>query len=386
MTARSAEILSRLIQIDTESAKTNLPFLDVIEEMLAPHGATFRRVFDETGEKANLIATIGPADRPGYLLSGHTDVVPVAGQPWTKDPYGGEISEGRVWGRGASDMKGFLACCLNAAPKIAAADLRLPIHMVFSHDEEIGCVGVRSAVREIAEWEVTPLGCIVGEPTKMDVVIGHKAKRAVRVSFRGRTAHSSLAPKVVNAAEYAARLTTFISDIGRRLAAEGPRDPLYDVAHSTAHVGVLQAGVSVNIVPDEATMDFEIRAVGADDRNALYEEILSYAETELTPVMRAVAPEAEIVFETLSDTVGLDTEPDAEITRLAKRLAGRNDHSKVAFGTEAGLFADMAGVPSIVIGPGDIDRAHKADEYIEIAELEACDAFLERFIAHCATL
>lgn len=386
MTVRSAEILSRLIQFDTESAKSNLPLLDWIEETLAPHGAQFRRVPDETGQKANLIATIGPPGAAGYILSGHTDVVPVEGQAWTKDPFGGEISDGRVWGRGASDMKGFIACCLAAAPQMAAAELRAPIHMVFSHDEEVGCVGVRSALREIADWPVKPRGCIVGEPTQMAVVIGHKAKQAVRARFRGRAAHSSLAPEAVNAAEYASRLAVFISDLGRRLASGGARDALYDVAHTTAHVGVLRSGIALNIVPDEAVLDFEIRAIGADDRAALVGEVIDFAETTLAPAMRARAPEAGVAFETLADTAGLDTEPEAEITRLAKHLAGRNDHEKVAFGTEAGLFAAIAGAPSVVIGPGDIGRAHRADEYVAIAELEACDAFLARFIAHCETL
>ena len=211
MTRAAPDILARLIQFDTVSDKSNLPLLSWVEERLAEFGVESRRVYDESGEKANLIATIGDASVPGYILSGHVDVVPVTGQNWTKDPFGGEISDGRVWGRGASDMKGFAACLLSALPEMTAQPLATPLHIVLSHDEEIGCVGVRSAVADISGWDVKPKGCIVGEPTRMGVVLGHKAKRATKAVLTGRAGHSSLAPEAVNAVEYAARLATYIS-------------------------------------------------------------------------------------------------------------------------------------------------------------------------------
>lgn len=381
----AAEILSRLIQFNTVSDRSNLALLDWVEDQLGAHGIAARRVPDETGEKANLIATVGPADIPGYILSGHTDVVPVAGQDWTRDPFGGEIEGGRVWGRGATDMKGYLACVLAAAPEMTAAPLARPLHIVFSYDEEVGCVGVRGALRDIAEWPVRPLGCFVGEPTSMDVVIGHKAKRSLRVHVRGKSAHSSLAPSAVNAAEYAARLAAFVSDRGRRFAAEGAQDPLYDVGHTTAHVGVLNGGVQLNIVPDTAHLDFEIRAIGLDDPEDAVAEIRAFAETELVPAMQAVDPEAGMVFETLSGIDGLEIDADHDVVRLAKRCAGRNDHGKVAYATEGGLFQRMASVPAVVVGPGDIDQAHKPDEFIDIAQLDACSGFLKRLIDTCRT-
>ncbi|MEM9427898.1 MAG: acetylornithine deacetylase [Pseudomonadota bacterium] len=376
----AAKILAELIRFETVSDRTNLPLLDWVEAYLAEWGVAGRRVMDASGEKANLIVTIGPADVPGYVLSGHVDVVPVEGQDWTVPPFGGVIRDGRVWGRGASDMKGFVAVVLAAVPDMVAAPLARPLHIVLSYDEEIGCVGVRSAVRELSTWPVRPLGCFVGEPTGMDVVLGHKAKVATRAVVTGRAGHSSRAPEAVNAAEYAARLAVWISDRGRALADNGARDPAYDIGHTTAHVGVLAGGVQLNLVPERAVLDFEFRAIAADDPHDLTAEAVAFAEGTLAPAMRRVTTEAGIAFETLSEAPGLDTPPETGIVTYAKSLAGRNGHRKVAFGTEAGLFAE-AGIPSVVIGPGDIARAHKADEYVEIAELEACGRFLSRLVA-----
>ena len=381
MTAQ--EILAKLIGFDTVSHKTNLPLIDWVESYLESHSISSHRVYDETGEKANLIATIGPADAAGIILSGHVDVVPVEGQPWSTDPFEAVVKDGRMYGRGSSDMKGFCACVLAAVPKMVAADLTTPLHIVLSYDEEIGCIGVRGAIREIAEWPVKPRACIVGEPTMMQVVLGHKTKRSIRVTVRGRTGHSSLAPNYVNAVEYAARLTVFIADMGRDMAKNGAVDPLYDVGHTTAHVGMLHGGTQLNIVPDDAVFDFEFRAIKGDDADALVERVKAFAAQELEPAMRAVDPETGIDFHTLSGVDGLDTDPDAEVVSLAKSLARRNDHAKVAFGTEGGLFQTMADIPTVVIGPGDIGRAHKADEYIGLDEIEAGSAFLDRLIDRC---
>jgi len=379
----AAEILVDLIAFDSVSSRSNLPVIEWIERFLGERGVASRRYPDETGQKSNLVATIGPADAAGYVLSGHTDVVPVEGQDWTYAPFGAEIVGERMYGRGSSDMKGFLACVLSRVDAMRQAPLRRPLHLVFSYDEEVGCVGVRRAIAAIDEWALPPLGCFVGEPTDMDVIVGHKGKRSLRVAITGRTGHSSLAPDFVNAAEYGARLAVFISDIGRELAADGHRDALYDMPHSTAHVGVLNAGTQLNIVPDHCTVDFEFRVIATDDADALVERVKAYAETELLPAMRAVAPESAIVFIDLSEIPGLDTDPSQDIIAFAKRLAGRNSHSKVAYGTEGGLFAKMADIPTVVIGPGRIDRAHKADEYVLLAELEQCCGFLDRLIAAC---
>jgi len=377
------DILATLVAFDTVSHRSNLPLVEWVEEYLESHGVASSRVYDDTGEKATLIATIGPAEVPGVVLSGHVDVVPVEGQDWATDPFVATVAGERIYGRGTSDMKGFCACVLAAVPRMVAAPLAEPLHIVLSYDEEIGCIGVREALRQMAAWPVRPRACIVGEPTGMQVVTGHKSKRSIRATVRGRTGHSSLAPGFVNAVEYAARLTVFISDIGRDFAASGAVDPLYDVGHSTAHVGVSRGGTQLNIVPDEAVFDFEFRTIREDDAEALVERVAAFAREMLEPAMRAVHPDTGIDFEVVSSVDGLDTAPEEDVVAFAKSLAMRNDHAKVAFGTEGGLFRTMAGIPTVVIGPGDIDRAHKADEYIERAELAAGTAFVERLVDRC---
>ncbi len=383
MTQSAADILKTLISFDTVSHKSNLPLIAWVEDYLKEHGIASQRIYDETGEKANLIATIGPADVPGIILSGHVDVVPVEGQPWSTDPFEATIIDDKMYGRGSSDMKGFDACVLAAVPQMIAADLKTPLHICFSYDEEVGCIGVRSAITEFAGWPVRPKACIVGEPTGMQVVTGHKSKHSVRVTVRGKAGHSSLAPDFVNAVEYAARLTVYISDMGRELAAKGKTDPLYDCIHSTAHVGLMNGGTQLNIVPEHASFDFEFRTIAEDDPTALVQQVMDYAQAELVPAMQAVNPDTGIDFEPLTEVDGLQISEDAEVVTLAKSLAKRNDHAKVAYGTEGGLFQTMADIPTVVIGPGSIDRAHKADEYITLDELSAGSAFIERLIERC---
>jgi acetylornithine deacetylase len=381
--AAIAEALRDFVAFDTTSRNSNLACIGWIEDRLRPLGFALERIPDETGTKANLWATIGPADRQGYVLSGHTDVVPVDGQVWASDPFALSERDGRLYGRGACDMKGFGAVVLALAPAMAKARLARPIHLAFSHDEEIGCVGVRSLIRRVAEKPVRPLGCFVGEPTGMQVVIGHKSGRRVWADVRGRAAHSSLAPQGVNAVEWGARLVAYVRDREERFECEGPFDPLYDVPHTTTQVGLFEGGVAPNIVPAAARFTFEVRAIGADDPDAVAGEIERYAKDELEPRMKAVDPAAGFDFDWRGDVPGFDTAPEHEIVALAKRLAGRNDHAKVAYGTEGGLFAKMAGIPTVVVGPGSIGQAHKPDEFVEIAQLESCAAFVRNLIAHC---
>ena len=380
---RSIEILEALVGFDTTSAKTNLPLIGWIESYLDRFGIAHERIPDRTGAKANVWATIGPVGTPGYILSGHTDVVPVDGQTWSSDPFRLTRRDDRLFGRGATDMKGFLACCLAAVPDMVARPLARPIHLAISYDEEVGCVGVRDMIARLARAPVKPAGCFVGEPTRMGVVIGHKGKRSLTVTVRGQTCHSSLAPYGVNAVEYAARLIVKIRDMSERLARDGARDPLYDVPFTTAHTGVVHGGTALNIVPDKCVFEFEFRSIAADDVDALIAEVVAYARETLEPAMTAVAPQAGITFEDKSGFPGLDTAADAELIRLAKQLAGATDHAKVAYGTEAGLFS-AAGIPSVVIGPGSIDQAHKADEYIAVSELEKCGGFIDKLLAQCA--
>jgi len=379
----SKDILTALVGFDTVSRNSNLDLIAWVEQYLDRHGVKHERIYDETGKKSNLWATLGPADVPGYILSGHTDVVPVDDQNWTDSPFKLTERDGKLYGRGSTDMKGYVACCLAAVPDMLNANLKKPLHLAFSYDEEVGCIGARGIVAKLTERPAKPIACFVGEPTGMDVVIGHKAKRSLKVTVHGRTCHSSLAPLGVNAVEYAARVITKIRDISDRMARKGARDELYDVPFTTGHTGYLHGGTALNIVPDIATFEFEFRTIAADKSADLAREVIDYAKTVLEPEMQAVAPEAGIVFEDRSEFAGLNTAENAEVTLLAKQLSGRNSHSKVAYGTEAGLFSD-AGVPTIVIGPGLIDQAHKADEFIAITELEKCGVFLDRLIALCA--
>ncbi len=380
---RIVSILSTLVAFDTTSRNSNLAIIDWIENFLAPHGFTFERVYDETGEKANLWASIGPQDKPGFVLSGHTDVVPVDGQNWSSDPFTVSERDGRLYGRGTCDMKGFLAVCLANAEAMTQAPLTRPIHLAFSYDEEVGCVGARGLVSWLREQPVRPEACFVGEPSGMQVVIGHKAKRSMVARVRGLTRHSSLAPQGVNAVEFGALLVAEIRRIAEEFQQAGARDALYDVSHTTAHVGIMEGGTALNIVPNECEIRFEIRAIGEDDPDAFVARIRDYAKTMLEPRMQAVDPATGIDIEVFAGFPGLDTEPEAEVATLAKRLAGRNDHAKVAYGTEAGLFQTIAEVPTIVIGPGAIAQAHQADEWVAIDELMKCDAFVRQLVDHC---
>ena len=381
-TGRILGILSALVAFDTTSRNSNLQLIEWVEDYLGGLGVPSERLYEPTRQKANLWASIGPTDVPGFILSGHTDVVPVDGQHWSSDPFRLRQADRRLYGRGACDMKGFLAVCLAAVPRMREAPLGAPVHLAFSYDEEVGCIGGRRLAERLSRGPVRQRACFVGEPTSMGVVIGHKGKRSVRVSVRGKTGHSALAPLAVNAVEWGARLVAEIRRISDRLAAEGPRDELYDVTHSTGHVGVFRGGTALNIVPDEAEIVFEFRTVTADDPDALVAEVMEHARTVLEPAMRAVDAGAGFAFDTYAGFPGLDASPEAAIVTLAKSLSGRNDHGKVAFGTEAGLF-DEGGVPTVIVGPGSIEQAHKADEWIEAAELEKCAAFVERLIEHC---
>ncbi len=380
---RIASILSTLVAFDTTSRNSNLAIIDWIERFLAPHGFTFERIYDETGQKANLWASIGPRDEAGIILSGHTDVVPVDGQDWSSDPFTVTERDGRLYGRGTCDMKGFLAVCLANAERMAQAPLKRPIHFAFSYDEEVGCVGARGIVNWLREQPLRPQACFVGEPTNMQVVLGHKAKRSIVATVRGLTRHSSLAPQGVNAVEFGALLVAEIRRIADELQEAGARDALYDIPHTTAHVGILQGGTALNIVPDRCEIRFEFRAVGQDDPDILVQRIRDFAANVLEPCMQAVDPATGIDIEVFAGFPGLDTEPEADVATLAKRLAGRNDHAKVAYGTEAGLFQTIAEVPTVIIGPGAIAQAHQADEWVAIEELTKCDAFIGQLIEHC---
>ena len=378
------EILARLVAFDTTSRNSNLPLIEWVEHYLDDFGVAYERVWDPTGTKACLWATIGPRDVPGYVLSGHTDVVPVDDQIWATDPFVLTEIGSRLYGRGTSDMKGFAAVCLSRLPAMVAGPLERPIHLCLSHDEEVGCIGVRNALARIDELAPTaPIAAFVGEPTNMNVVVAHKAKWSYRATVRGKACHSSLAPKGVNAVEAAAEVIGKIREIGRRFEADGPRDPLYDVPFSTSHVGPIRGGTALNIVPEHCVFEFEFRMLAGIDHQPFEDELRAFVRESVEPWMKARDPATGIEIELVNGFPGFDTPPEADAAVLAKRLAGRNDHVKVAYGTEAGLFVAMGRIPTVVVGPGSIGQAHIPDEFIEKSELEKCGVFVDRLIEHC---
>jgi acetylornithine deacetylase len=378
-------LLADLIAFDTVSDRSNLSLIGYIEDYLASFGITGRRILDDTGQKASLWVTIGPEDRPGIVLSGHTDVVPVAGQNWTSNPFELVERDGRLHGRGTTDMKGFVAVCLAMVPEIRRANLAMPIHLAISYDEEVGCVGVRPLLHELNRTPVKPLACFVGEPTQMQIAIGHKGKHAVRATFRGHACHSSLAPTGVNAVEYAAELITEIRRRATQLATQGQRDEMYDIAHTTVLTSIVQGGTALNIVPDHCAVEFEARGLGVNESESVIDAIVAWARAEIEPAMRKTEPGCGIEFERILEYPALEMQPEHALVTLAKQLAGRNSHTKVSFGTEAGLFVSIAGIPAVVIGPGSIEQAHKPDEFVKRSELMDCAGFIERLIAYCTT-
>ncbi len=260
----------------------------------------------------------------------------------------------------------------------------MPIHLAISYDEEVGCIGVRPMLREISTAPVKPLGCFVGEPTQMQIIIGHKGKHGVRATFRGKSCHSSIAPQGVNAVEHAAELITEIRRRAEKLAKEGARDEMFDVAHTTLLTSIAEGGTALNIVPDECAVEFEARGLGMDELKEVTDAIVAWAKIEIEPRMQKADASCRIDFEDILEYPALDMKSDHPLVALAKQLSGRNSHGKVSFGTEASLFVSMAGIPTVVIGPGSIEQAHKPDEFVEISELTKCAGFIERLIAHCA--
>lgn len=381
--APTLDWLSRLLAFDTTSCNSNLALIAEVEAFLTGRGVAFERVEDRERGKASLIATIGPRETAGIVLSGHTDTVPVDGQDWTHPPFALTARDGRLYGRGACDMKGFLAVCLGLVPEMQARALAKPIHLALSYDEEVGCLGVRPLIAHMMQAGYRAEGCIVGEPTSMQVVIAHKAKHALETRITGRGGHSSRAPELANAVEAAALISAHITALADRLEQEGRRDPLYDIPHSTAHVGVIEGGTVVNVVPAHARLEWEVRALPEDDIDALIASVEDHARAAVEPRLKARAPESRIDFARASSIPGLATAADAPIATLAKLWAGRNDHAKVAYGTEAGLF-DMAGIPTVVCGPGSIAQAHQPDEYVELSQIAACEAFVRKVIDYCA--
>ncbi|NMY12270.1 acetylornithine deacetylase [Pseudomonas veronii] len=375
--SRSRTLLQTLVGFDTTSRESNLQLIAFVRDYLASHGVASELIYNEARTKANLFASIGPVEVPGIVLSGHTDVVPVDGQPWSVPPFELTERDGRLFGRGTADMKGYIACVLALVPALVAATLRRPVHIALSYDEEVGCLGVRSLLSVLAQRPVKPMLCIIGEPTELKPVLGHKGKLAMRCDVHGAACHSAYAPHGVNAIEHAAELIGELGRIGQRL--RDKQDARFDPPFSTVQTGVIGGGKALNIVPADCRFDFEVRALPGQAPQAVADELRAYAEQQVLPRMQAVSAQSAIRFTELSAYPGLMTDQRSEAAELIAAFCGSRAFGTVAFGTEGGLF-DAVGIPTVVCGPGSMDQGHKPDEFVSVAQLAQCDQMLHSIL------
>jgi acetylornithine deacetylase len=374
----SALILERLVGFATVSRDSNLSLIEYVREFLADCGAASKIYLDTQGRKANLYASIGPSEQPGILLSGHTDVVPVDGQSWSTDPFQLRQRGERLYARGAADMKGFLACTLRAARLAADKPLRMPLQLAFSYDEEIGCVGVRSLIEDMADWSPLPRFCIVGEPTLLRPAVAHKGKSALKAVCHGRAAHAAYPHLGINAIHMASELIERIRQRQARIADSGAHDADFETPYTTLHVGVIAGGTVLNIVPERCELEIEIRNLPGDDSAVLIGAIR--ADADLIAKTMSSDADIRIELELSNEYPSLDTPPDADVVELAAALTGNQERIKVGFGTEGGLFSGRLGIPSVVCGPGSIDQAHKPDEFVAADQLLRCDAMMDALL------
>jgi acetylornithine deacetylase len=378
---QSLDLLQTLIGFDTTSFKSNLNLIKFIENYLNQYEIKSELVYDDTKNKANLFATIGPNSTGGIVLSGHTDVVPVGNQKWDTDPFQLIEKDQKLYGRGASDMKSFIALVLSRVPTIIEKKLSKPIHLAFSYDEEIGCVGVHGLLDLIEKKSIKPEFCIVGEPTSMEVVIGHKGKHAYSVKVDGLSCHSGQAPFGVNAINYASKLIAYIDELNKEKSINGPFDQDYEVPYTTLHTGLINGGTILNIVPNLCEFEFEIRNLATDDPLKLVNKIKDYTNQKLINDMHKVSSKTGIYFNEKVNYPALDIGADIEPVKKIKELLNNQKHKKVVYGTEGGLFKNRFDIPTIVCGPGSIDQAHKPNEYISIEQIKKCSNFLDNLIS-----
>jgi acetylornithine deacetylase len=371
-------LVRRLIAFDTTSRGSNLALIDFAQELLERAGARCRRTVDVSGAKANLFATLGPDRQGGYVLSGHTDVVPVDGQDWSSDPFQPEVRDGKLFGRGACDMKGFVGVALAMVPKIAAARLERPIHFAFSYDEEVGCAGVRGLLDDLNANDIRPELAIIGEPTLMKVVGAHKAGAVLHTHCHGREGHSSAPEKGANAVMMAGEFVRLLEEVWDELRDDA--DPAFDPPHTTLQANMIEGGSASNILARDAIVTWEYRALPGRDTAAIVERVRQRAEHEILGKYRRRAPEARLDTIVHATYPGLAMDENSPAVRVALALSGANHAEAVSYGTEAGHF-QRAGIPAVICGPGSIDQAHKADEFVALSELAACEVFLDKVIA-----
>jgi acetylornithine deacetylase len=370
-------MLARLVGFDTTSRNPNLGLVGFVREWLDAHGVPYRVSTDPSGTKANIHAIIGPQVPGGVALSGHVDTVPVDGQAWSADPFALREADGKLYARGAADMKGFVAACLAAVPDLARRKLRQPLHLFITHDEETDMAGARELVEDLTASGLKPAMCIVGEPSLMQPILGHKGRLALRVIARGKPGHSSEPAKGVNAIAAAAQAIAHLTADAQRFATQGPFDPNFDPPHTTVHVGTIQGGTILNIIPERCEFVMEWRTIPQDDFFAEVERLRAHLAATVEPAMKAVDPACGFALEVMNWIPGMALPGAHGLADMVKQLTGSNSMGYVSYGTEGGLY-EQAGIPTIVCGPGNIAQAHQPDEWIEQSQLDACDAFIRR--------
>ena len=372
------QMIDRLIAFDTTSRNSNLNLIHWVRDYLADHGVAATLMHDESGKKASLFATLGPQRDGGIVLSGHSDVVPVDGQDWSSDPWTVDERDGRLYGRGTSDMKSFSAIALALVPEFLARGLQTPIHIALSYDEEVGCIGVQGLLDHLRASGPRPRAVIIGEPTEMKVVNAHKTGVVLRTTVRGRAFHSSMPQKGVNAIVHSARLIAELVRIGEAFGDMAP-NKRFDPPHSTLSVNVIDGGTATNIIPSECVLKWEMRLLPGCDAEPVVEGFRQFARNQVLPKMQAVWADAGIETEVLGQVPCLIPEDGSDAETLALALTESNQTYTVPYVTEAGLFQQL-GVPTVVCGPGSIEQAHTPDEFIALSEVAACERFMRRLM------
>jgi acetylornithine deacetylase len=379
---KALELAQSLVRINTVSRNSNLELIHLVQGRLLTMGVKSRLTYNADKTKANLFATLGEGKSAGIILSGHTDTVPWDGQDWSVDPLGGLVQDGKLYGRGSADMKGFIGMALAHAEAFAHSSAPFAIHLALSYDEEVGCFGVKELIADMKDAGIAPLACIVGEPTHMVPAIAHKGVYRYRCCVRGKEAHSSLTPHSVNAIEEAAKLITHIRGMADEMRASETRYEGFDVPFSTASVGQFQGGIADNVVPRDAWFHYEFRDLPTADVVSMQKQVL--AQSNIAGVaMKIIAPEAGFSFETICEVPSFLGSAKDSITQLAQRLSGETTTTLVAFGTEAGVFKN-AGISTVVCGPGSINQAHQPDEFVSLEQLARCEQFMHKLAATTA--
>ena len=378
------KILAKLISFDTTSRLSNLALIEYIQQYLNSFNIKSTLVFNTAKNKANLYASIGPDKEGGIVLSGHTDVVPVDGQEWNSDPFLMTENDGLLFGRGTSDMKGFIAVVLAMIPSLVSMPLKRPVHLSFTYDEEVGCIGVHSLVHSLQKHIKKPAFAVIGEPTEMRIIHAHKGIHSYCTTITGHEAHSSAVHKGVNAVAIAAELIAFLNRKQKECMVKQASDPVasqFDPPYSTIHVGTIQGGTARNIIPKHCTFFWEIRSVPNDHPEEIFEEFSALCQSFI-PDMQKISSKAGISTESLAVVPGLQKNQDSAIENVLLAISGQNRTETVSFGTEAGIFQQEGGIPAIVCGPGSIMQAHKPNEFIEIFQLERAISFFSQLLAH----